>query len=133
MKTVLRTIALYTLALYFLPNIVPGVVIRGGFWTLLTGGAGLAALFLILKPILNIISFPVNMLTIGIFSLFTNAFILYLLTIFVPEIMIRTFTYESTTFFGFITPDMTFSLFFAYLFTAFVLSLIETIISWLIK
>lgn len=133
MKTLLRTVGMYMLSLYFLPGLIPGFTIEGGFPTLLLGGVCLALLFLLLKPILNIISFPVNVLTLGIFSLFTNAFILYLLTIFIPEITVQAFTYPTTEFFGFITPDIYFSMFFAYLYTAFVLACIDTFISWLSK
>ncbi len=39
----------------------------------------LAILFLVLKPILNIISFPVNLVTLGMFNIFINALLIYLL------------------------------------------------------
>src|ERR1700733_1357891 len=114
MRTVLRSIGIYLLALYFMPLIVPGFTIEGGFMTLLVGAVVLALMFLILKPILNIISFPVNMLTLGLFSIITNAFILYLLTILVPNITVQPFTYPEAHFYGFITPRLEFNTFFAY-------------------
>src|SRR5258707_12140815 len=104
MKTVLQSIGIYLLALYFIPQIVPGFTIEGGFVTILIGAVVLAVMFLVLKPILNIISFPVNMVTLGLFSIVTNAFILYLLTILVPNITVQPFSYPRTHFYGFITP-----------------------------
>jgi putative membrane protein len=133
MKTILRSIGIYLLALYFIPQIVPGFTISGGFVTLLIGAVVLALMFMILKPILNIISFPVNMLTLGLFSIITNAFILYLLTILVPNITVQPFTYPREEFSGFIIPRISFNTFFAYTFSAFILSCINSGIRWLIN
>jgi putative membrane protein len=133
MKTILRSIGIYLLALYFVPQIVPGFTIEGGFTTLLIGSVVLAIMFLILKPILNIISFPVNMLTLGLFSIIINAFILYLLTILVPDITVQPFSYAKSSFYGFITPHIFFNTFFAYTYSAFILSCINSGIRWLVK
>ena len=133
MKTILRSIGIYLLALYFIPQIVPGFTIDGGFVTLLIGAIVLAAMFLVLKPILNIISFPVNLLTLGLFSIFVNAFILYLLTILVPDITVQPFTYPASHFYGFVTPKIAFNTFFAYTYSAFILSCINSIIRWIIS
>ena len=133
MKSILRSIGIYLLALYFIPQIVPGFTIEGGFLTLLIGAVILAFMFLVLKPILNIISFPINMVTLGLFSIITNALILYLLTIVVPNITVQPFTYPSTHLYGFITPTITFNTFFSYTFSAFILSCINSIIRWLIN
>ena len=133
MKTILRNIAIYTLILFLLPMLIPGVSITNGLQTLLTGGIMLAILFLVLKPILNIISFPVNMVTLGLFNIFINALLIYLLTVFVTEISISSFTYYRTNVFGFITPMISFNTFFAYIYTAFILTLINGFIRWLIN
>jgi putative membrane protein len=133
MKTILRNIIIYTFALFVLPLIVPGVTIEGGLATLLIGAGVLTLLFLILKPILNIISFPVNLITVGIFNIFINALLVYLLTVFVTQITVSAFTYHNVTFAGFSAPDMAFNTFFAYLFTAFVLSVIAWFGKWLMN
>lgn len=133
MKTILRNILIYAFALYFLPQLIPGVHIAGGFSTILLGGVALALLFLILKPILNIISFPVTLLTLGLFSIITNGLILYLLTVFVSGVTISAFAYPHSEFMGFITPKIEFNTFFAYLYSAFVLSLIDSSVEWLMK
>lgn len=133
MKTILRSIGIYLLALYFIPQIVPGFTINGGFITLLIGSIVLAIMFLVLKPILSIISFPITMLTLGLFSIIINALILYLLTILVPNITVQPFSYPKGYIYGFITPIITFNTFWAYTFSAFILSCINTIIRWLIQ
>lgn len=90
-------------------------------------------MFLILKPILNIISFPVNLITLGLFSMFTNALILYLLVFFIIGISISPFSYPSFELLGFDVPKISFSLIFTYIYTAFVLSFIDYFFSWLVK
>lgn len=133
MKTIIRAVAIYTLSLFLLPYLIPGIKIEGGFLTLIIGGVSLAFLFLTIKPILNIITLPVNMLTLGIFSIFTNALILYILTIFVIDISILPFTYPKTEILGFVIPRLEFNTFFAYIYTSFVLSCIDSFFSWLVK
>ncbi len=133
MKTIVREIAIYTLSLYLLPMVIPGLKITGGFLTLLIGGGALVLMFLIIKPIFNIITLPINILTLGLFSIFTNVIILYLLTLFVSGISILPFIYPRTEFFGFIIPKIYFPMFFAYIYTAFVLSFIVSFLRWLVK
>jgi putative membrane protein len=133
MKTIIRSIAIFLLALYFIPQIDPGFTIDGGFTTLLIGAFVLAIMFLVLKPILNIISFPINLLTLGAFSIIINTLILYLLTILVPNITIQPFTYAKTSMYGFVTPVISFNTFFAYTYSAFILSCINSFIRWLIN
>ncbi len=131
MKTILRRIAIYTFTLYLLPFIISGVKINGGLETLFIGGAALALMFLVLKPILNIISFPVNLITLGLFSIVTNGFILYLMTRFVDGILISAFRYPSFHYLGFSTPEFSLNIYLAYIFIAFVISVIESALSWL--
>lgn len=133
MKTLLRNIAIYFLILILLPIIIPGVSIIGGFNTLLVGSFVLTLLFIILKPILNIISFPANVVTLGIFNIFVNGLLIYLLTVLVAEITISAFAYDPMNILGFITPAMSFNTFFAYIYTAFILTIINSFIRWLIE
>jgi len=113
--------------------IIPGFHISGGFTTLIIGGVALAIMFVILKPILSIISFPINFLTLGIFSIFINILILYLLTVFITGISVTSFTYQKMEILGFITPKIFFNTFFAYSYTAFILSVIDSFVKWLMK
>lgn len=133
MKAITRGIVIYSLSLYFLPMLIPGVKISGGLLTYLIGGIALMLMFLILKPILNIISFPVNLITLGLFSMLTNALILYLLVFFVSGISIMPFSYPASEILGFAVPKISFSLLFAYIYTSFMLSFIDSFFSWLVK
>jgi putative membrane protein len=133
MKAIIRNIAIYTFALYLLPHLIPGVVISGGWLTLLTGGLALTLLFFVVKPIVGVISFPISIFASGFFSLLTNLLVLYILTVFVNGVSIEAFTYPRSEIFGFITPRIVFNMFFSYVFAAFVLSCVDACISWLTK
>lgn len=133
MKTILRKIAIYTFTLYIIQFLIPGVKIASGLETIFVGGAALALMYLVIKPILSIISFPINLITLGLFSLIINGLILYILTLFIEGIQINAFMYESFKFAGFITPEINFNVLTSYIFTAFVISLIESFLSWLMN
>jgi len=60
-------------------QIVPGVSIEGGFWQLLLVAAVFGLLSAILRPILKLLSLPLIILTLGLFTLVINL-LLFLLT-----------------------------------------------------
>ncbi len=133
MKTLLRTVALYLLILYFLKTLIPGFSISGDFSVYLVGAFTMTVLFLIFKPILNFISLPMNMISLGLSSFFINALLIYLLTILIPHISLTAFTYERLDLGFVIIPKTTFNTFFAYLYTGFLVSCMDGCIKWLIK
>ena len=132
-KSLLRNTFINALSLFILAQIVPGLSIHGGLLTFIAGGLALSLLFLIVKPILNLISLPLNLVTMGLFSFLINAIIFYLLTVFVTSITITSFTFPGFSFSGFIAPKMFFNTFFAFIIIALLQSLIVTFLSWLIK
>jgi len=133
MKSILRNTLINALTLFLIAQIVSGVHINGGFVTYLFGGFALSLLFLILKPILNIISIPLNIVTLGMFSVLTNVIIFYLLTVFVPGVAISEFTYPGTSYAGFIIPKMFINGFFVFIIVSFLQSLIFSFVSWVMR
>lgn len=133
LKLFVLNIAIEVLAIFLLTQILPGVEVKGGLVTLLIAGFSLTILDLIVKPILNIISFPINLLTLGFFSIITNAIILYLLTVFVPNVIIKEFTFEGGTYGGVTVSEMEFTALMTFIIASVSLSVIVTIINWLIE
>lgn len=133
MKSLIRSIASYSFSLFLLTQILPGVKISGGFTSYVLGGAVLAIMFMVLKPILSLLTFPINLITLGVSSFFVNAVILYLLTIVVPNISVSSFKLSGFTFAGFVVPSLSINTFFAYLFSSFLLSFFVSILTWLVK
>ncbi len=133
MKSLLRNTILNATSLYFISLIFEGVKVSGGLWSFLIGGFALSLLFLLVKPILNFFSAPLNFLTLGFFSIFTNIIIFYLLTVFVGEVTIEAFTFSGVKFAGFVVPEIYFSTFFAFLIVSFFQSFFVSFVTWLFR
>jgi putative membrane protein len=133
MKSFIRNIFINSLSIFLLVQVVPGLRVSGGFLTIAAGGLALSLLFMLVKPVLNLISLPLNLVTMGLFSFLTNAIIFYLLTVFVPGISISAFQFSGYSFAGFIIPRLYINTLFAFILIAFLQSLIVTAISWLMK
>lgn len=131
MRFLLRNIALYSLSLFLLQYGFSGVTITGDIGTYLIAAILLTILYYTLRPILQLLTFPLNMATLGLFSIIINTFILYILTVLLPNISIEPFTYHGASFLGFIIPKIHFNAFFAYVICALVISCITTAGSWL--
>jgi putative membrane protein len=132
-KLFILSSAIHILAIFLLTQILPGVEVNGGLVTLLIAGFSLTLLDLVVKPILNVISFPINLVTLGLFSIVTNAIILYLLTVFVPNVIIKSFTFPGGTYGGVTLSKMEFSTLMTFAVASVTLSLIVTVINWLIE
>lgn len=133
MKSAVRNIVFYSVSLFLTSQIIIGLKISGGLTTYVIGGIVLSVLFIIIKPILSLITLPLNIITLGLFSFLINAIILYLLTIFVNSISIKAFTFPGLSFAGFIIPKLFVNNFFAFIVASAVLSFIVGILKWLIK
>jgi uncharacterized membrane protein YvlD (DUF360 family) len=112
---------------------IPGVNISGGFPAYIIGGAVLSIMFMTLKPVLSLITLPLNFVTLGTFSFLVNVIILYLFTLVVSNISISAFTFSRLEYAGFIIPELHVNQLFAFLIASFLLSVIFTFLSWLIK
>lgn len=133
MRGIVKNIVFNSISLFILAELIAGVRITGGYQTLIAAGLILTILNMIVKPIINIFSLPLNMVTLGLFSFITNAILLYLLTIFAPNISVSAFTFNGFSWGGFIIPVMKFNTLFAFIISAAVLALLINFFKWLTK
>jgi putative membrane protein len=133
MKGFVRNVLFNAFSLFLLSQIMSGVKISGGLPTYLFGGVALTILLIFLKPILNILSLPFNIITFGLFSFVTNIIIFYLLTVIVPGISITAFTFPGLSYAGFVIPSFDCNIIFAFLIVSFLQSLTVSFLTWLIK
>ena len=108
-----------------------GVRISGGLTTYIIGGVVLSLLFVIVKPILSLITLPLNIITLGLFSFLINAIILYLLTVLVPAVSVVGFRFKGLSFLGFVVPQVSVNIFFAFIIASALMSLILGFLKWL--
>lgn len=133
MKSIVRNISIYSFSLFLLTQVLSGVKISGGLVTYIIGGAALSIMFVVIKPILSIITLPLNIITLGTFSFLINAIILYLLTILVTDITVSSFVFKGFSFAGFIVPSVPLNTLFAFIVASLFLSIFVGFLTWLIK
>ena len=78
----LLRIIVYTLALLLAGHVVPGIRLDG-LVSALVAGLLLGLVNAIVRPILVVLTFPITLLTLGLFLLVLNAFCLWLVSVFV--------------------------------------------------
>lgn len=132
MKGLLRNAALHAFCLFVTTLILTGIKIQGGVVTYLIAGFVLTLVTAVSKPV-RLIGIPLNMLSIGFFAVFVNMLILYVLTLLVPSVTIKPFIFQGYGMLGFIIPRMKLNTFFAFGFVAFVYTILDSFLTWLIR
>jgi len=133
MKGFLRKSVINAVSFYIVSQVLSGLQIEGGIPTFILAGAVFSVISFIGRPILTIITLPLNLITLGAFSFIINVALLYLLTIFIPQISISPFTFEGFFLSGFVIPKFYFNLFFAYIACSIILSVVSSFLTWLTK
>lgn len=78
MFRVILKLAVYALAIWLAVRLIDGLTFDGTGWALLGIAVILAIVNAVVKPIVKVLSFPVVLLTLGLFLLVINAFMLWL-------------------------------------------------------
>lgn len=133
MKPFFRNCLFNAFSIFFLSQVLPGVKISGGIFTFLLGGVALTLLLVFLKPVLNLLALPFNIVTLGMFSFISNIIIFYLLTVLVTGISITSFTFSGFSYFGFVIPKIYLNTLFAFLIVAFLQSICVSFLNWLME
>ncbi|MEK7140961.1 MAG: phage holin family protein [Patescibacteria group bacterium] len=105
MKKFLRSIVFYVFALWLTSTVVTSLSITGNAWGVLTAGFMLTVMMILLKPLVSLIFLPINILTLGLLSWFVNVVVLYLWTIFVPNVSLTAWEFPGLNIGGFIVPS----------------------------
>lgn len=104
MKYLIRVFLFHSFSLWLVSQILPALTIHGGWTVLLFAGLILSLLMLLVAPILKILFIPINIITFGLMSWAINVIVLWLLTIFVPNVTIQAWTFPGATWAGFVIP-----------------------------
>ena len=131
MKGLLRRFLYYSIALFLSTQILAGFKLHGGLQVYIVTGIILSLMMLLLKPIIQFLSIPLNMITFGLFSFLINAIILFLLTVFVAQVTVEPFMLPGISFLGFAIPSIGLNKWFAYLVASFVISGVYSLLIWM--
>jgi putative membrane protein len=83
MHLLFRFIAI-AIAVYLTVNFVPGISISGGWETILILSVVWSVIITVIKPVLSILSLPITIITLGLFSLILNALLFWGMEFIVP-------------------------------------------------
>jgi len=133
MKNILKHYIIDTITLYLVSQFVSGMVFEKGVQSMLLAALGLMLTSFLVKPILNLLLLPLNLLTFGLFKWISSAIALYIVTLIVPGFKIINFLFSGFTSKWIDIPSINLGLPIAYIAFSFLLTLITSIIYWLIK
>jgi len=133
MKKHLRVFFFSIFALWLVKTVLPGVSYSGGFKTLIWASLVLTLVNIIIRPLINLLILPINLITLGSFRWLVNVATLYLVTVFVPQLKITGFLFTGLTFNGFIAPQVYLTSFWVLVLASFLISLTVTFLLWLSK
>lgn len=134
MKRLLRKYIVATLALFLASNLYSGgIVFNDGPYAVFVAGLILAVLLLLIKPLLDLITLPLRIVTLGLFSIITTGITLYLSALVYPGLQIKDLTVPKTDILGTVIPqtDITFPL--SYLVISATIYAIIKILNWIFQ
>ena len=131
MKGIFRSFLINLFTLSLASKIVLGFKLENGWQTYVLGAMVLSLILIFIKPLLKLLFLPINFLTLGVFSWIINVVVLYLLTVFVPQIKVSAFQFLGFSYQGFTIPSMYFGNFQSFIVISFIISIISNFLTWL--
>lgn len=133
MKTIIRHYIVDTVALYLVSTFVSGIIFENGITTLLIAGLGLTIATMLIKPLINVLLLPINLITFGLFKWISSVIALYLVTMVVAGFKINQFSYNGLTTKWLDIPSFSLEGFMAFIAYSLVISFIASFMYWLLK
>lgn len=131
MKSLLRSFIISIAALWLVTQILPGVSYIGGHQTLIFAAFALTIVNLFVKPLINLLLLPINLLTLGAFRWLVNVVALYLVTLLVPKFQISEFLFPGFSHQGLIIPPIELTVFWVFVLASLLVSLATSFLCWL--
>jgi len=133
MKTIIKHFIINTTSLYLVSLVISGIVFAQGTYSVLLAGIVLTLTSMVIKPIINILLLPINLITFGLFRWAGFAITLYLVTLIVPGFKILDFTFKGFTGYWFSIPPISITGILAFIAFSFLISLIASVGHWIFK
>ena len=133
MKGLLKSYLVFLIALYVTTQIVKGFTYFGGIKTLLVGAAVFSIINWFIKPIIKILMLPFNLITLGLFSWMVNVLMIFLLTKFVPQLIVKSWNFQGITIEGYSLPALEFNVLMTFVAASFVIAFATELLNWLIR
>jgi putative membrane protein len=133
-RLLLRSLAINVICIVIASQVLSGVMTYvGGISTLITAAIVIAVVNLLVKPIINLLLLPLNLVTMGLFRWVANLATLYIVTWLVPNVQIHAFTFPGLNLTFLIIPALSLSAFAAFVVTTLVLTAVFHFTYWLLQ
>ena len=134
MKRIIRSFLIEAGILYLISTAVVGLTFADGATGLLITAMALTLAGLVLKPIINILLLPINLITFGLMRWLANAVVLFVVDLVLPQFSVGIFQFSgySSELFSlpaFASPNIVVS----YILFSLIISLLTSILYWLVK
>ncbi|HLE48653.1 MAG TPA: phage holin family protein [Patescibacteria group bacterium] len=133
MKKLLRHFVIDTLSLFYISTLASGMVFGNGPKTLILAGISVSIVSIIGRPVINLMLLPLNLVTFGLFRWVASSIVLYISTLIVPAFKIQSFLYSGLSTKWLEIPQLSFSGIWAFVAFSFLLSVVTSLIYWLVK
>jgi putative membrane protein len=133
MKGFLKNIFLNFLTLLLIAKLVGAVSFKENYLVLFWAALFLTLLNLLVKPLLNLLLMPVNLLTLGAFRWVVNVIVLLLVVFFVTDFKIAGFSFPGASFAGFVIPAISLTFFWALILVSFLIEIISGFLNWILS
>ena len=131
MKGIIRSFTIHAFALWIIAGNIGGLHYGNDPRYLLLGALALTLIDVLLKPLINLLLLPLNLVTLGTLRWISSALTLYLATLIVPSFQVVAFKFPGFTSSLFIIPAINFSTFGAYILISILISLVVSFFYWL--
>ena len=133
MKSFLRGIVVNIITLFSITQTIGGIDYSGKFLVIVWASVYLSIFNLIIKPLLNLLLMPINLLTLGASRWIINVFVLFLVTLFLSEFKIVGISFPGFSFAGFIIPKINLTFFWSLILISFIIEAFSSFVSWVLK
>lgn len=134
MKRILRSILIESVVIYLVAQFTSGLIFEGGVSAMIATGAALALASMLVRPVVNILLLPINLLTFGLFKWLSNAITLYIVDLVLNQFKVEKFSFVGISNDWFTIPAYaTENIIISYILFSFMIFLISSIIYWIIK
>lgn len=133
MKSFARNIFINFFCLFLISKLTEAIFFSNNFLTLLWAAVCLTIFNLLIKPLLNLLLMPINLLTLGAFRWVVNVLVLYLVTLFVRGFKISGFVFRGITLAGFVIPQIPFTFFWSLILVSFLIEIFNFFLNWIFK
>lgn len=133
MRGILKHFVINIVVLYLVTQWFSGLSIANGWQGLIIAGIGLTLVNFLARPVINLLLLPINLITFGFFKWVSAALTLYLTTLVVPGFSVAGFYFGGLASPWIDLPTINFSGFLAFIAFSFVLSVLTSLIHWVVK